>query len=551
MSFKNSILVLILLVLSIQGFGQGHKKPLKVTGGLSATTAFYSSTGISARKKPFSYVLSGNVNISIYGYSIPLSFVVSDRNSQFRQPFNQFGLSPKYKWATLHLGYRNIRFSPYVLNGHTIYGAGVELNPGKLRFGVVYGRFKRSVNIARKVDEPLLDTTNTFSRKGYSVKLGVGSQNNYVDFVFLKVADDTLSLLAQDWQKATNPQANAALGISTKLRISPSIRFSADIGYSLFTKNVFATEIDDKDAQMASDYLVPVNLSSQHYGALQTELTFKPSSRFNASLKYKRIDPGYKTMGVYYMQNDVSNYTLNMGGNLWQSKIQINTSIGLESNNLRHLRKTTTKRWIGSANLNFNLNKNFGLAANYSNYSINQMGDEVQIADSIKLYQTNSQMMINPRYMIFGKKANHVFILVYNSSQLNDKNPATNQLSGFKLNNYMFNYNLNLLKSGLGFSLGYTYAIVKMKLSDNVNSSFTIGIGKSFFQNKLRLRFSQLFSSSGQENAKQFLLRPSLSGTYKLAKHHNIRFKLYLKNGSSTAKSYTETSGDFTYSFNF
>ncbi len=551
MSFNIRILGLILLILSLHGKGQEKQKAVKITGGLAATTAFYSSTGINARKAPFSYILSGNVNVNIYGYNIPLSFVVSDKNSQFRQPFNQFGLSPKYKWVTLHLGYRNIRFSPYVLNGHTIYGAGVELNPGKFRFGAIYGRFKRKINIAHKVDEPLLDTSNIFSRKGYSVKIGYGSQNTYLDFVFLKVTDDTLSLLSQDWQKATSPQANAAFGINTKIRFASKINFHANVGYSLFTKNIFATKIEDKDVQLATDYLIPVNLSSQHYGAYEAGLTYRPSNYFNTSLKYKRIDPGYKTMGVYYMQNDVSNFTLNMGSNLWHSKIQINTSIGLESNNLRHLRKTTTKRWIGSANLNFTPNKNFGLAANYANYSINQMGDEIQIADSIKLYQTNSQIMINPRYMIFGKNANHIFILVYNNSQLNDKNPITNQFSGFKLNNYMFNYNLNLLKSGLNLSLGYNYAIVKMKLSDNVNSSFTLGIGKSFFKNKLRLRFSQLFSSSGQENAKLFLLRPSLSGTYKLAKHHNIKFKLYLKHGNSSTKSYTETSGDFTYSFNF
>ena len=550
MRFKYGFLSLLIFVFIQNGFGQEKKKTLSINGGLSATTILYSAQGIKARKSPFAYVLSGNLNLSIYGYRIPLSFVVSDKNSEFRQPFNQFGLSPKYKWIKLHLGYRNIRFSPFVLNGHTIYGAGLELNPGKLRFGVIYGRFKRKVNLARKVDEPLLDTTNTFSRKGYSVKLGFGTQTTYVDFIFLKVADDTLSLLNQDWQQSKQPQANAAFGISSKMKLSAQFSFHADLGYSLFTKNVFARKITDEDVQLASSYLVPVNLSSQHYGAYETGLDFKPSNYFNASLKYKRIDPGYKTMGVYYMQNDISNYTLNMGTNLWQSKIQVKGSIGLESNNLRHLRKTTTRRWIGSANLNFTPTKNFGLTANYSNYSINQMGDEVQIADSVKLYQTNSQMMINPRYMIFGKQASHVIVFVYNNSKLNDKNPYTNQLSGFTLNNYMLSYNLNLTKQGLGLSASYTYAKVKMKIAENTNSSFTLGVGKSFFKNKLRLRFSQLLSSSGQEGAKQILIRPSLSGNYKIAKHHNLKFKFYLKNGRSD-KNYTETSGDITYTLSF
>ncbi len=550
MRFKYIFLSLLIFVFIQNGFGQKKRKPFSINGGLSATTVFYSAQGIKARKSPFSYVLSGNVNVSIYGYRIPLSFVVSDKNTEFRQPFNQFGLSPKYKWIKLHLGYRNIRFSPYVLNGHTIYGAGAELTPGKLRFGVIYGRFKRKINRAHKVDEPLLDTTNTFSRRGYSVKLGFGSQSSYVDFVFLKVADDTLSLPNQDWQQSKQPQANAALGISSKIKLSSHLRFHADVGYSLFTKNVFARKITDKDVQLVSNYLVPLNLSSQHYGAYEAGLDFKPSNYFNTSLKYKRIDPGYTTMGVYYMQNDVSNITLNMGSNIWQSKIQVKASVGLESNNLRHLRKTTTHRWIGSANLNFTPTKNFGLTANYSNYSINQMGDEVQIADSVKLYQTNSQMMINPRYMIFGKRANHVIVFVYNNSQLNDKNPYTNQLSGFTLNNYMLSYNLNLTQQGLGVSASYTYAKVSMKTAENTNSSFTLGVGKGFFKNKLRLRFSQLFSTSGPQGAKQLLIRPAISGNYKIAKHHSLKFKCYLKSSISD-NNYTETSGDFTYTFHF
>ncbi len=550
MRFKYAFFGLLIFVFIHYGRGQEKRKPFVVNGGLSATTVLYSAQGINARKTPFSYILSGNVNISIYGYRIPLSFVVSDKNTEFRQPFNQFGLSPKYKWIKLHLGYRNIRFSPYVLNGHTIYGAGLELTPGKLRFGVIYGRFKRKINRARRVDEPLVDTTNTFSRRGYSVKLGFGTQTSYVDFVFLKVADDTLSLPQQDWQQSKQPQANAALGISSKMRLSSQLSFHADVGYSLFTKDVFARKIIDEDVQLASDYLVPVNLSSQHYGAYEAGLDFKPSNYFNAGLKYKRIDPGYTTMGVYYMQNDISNYTLDMGSNLWQSKIQIKTSIGMESNNLRHLRKTTTHRWIGSANLNFTPTKNFGLTANYSNYSINQQGDEVQIADSVKLYQTNSQMMINPRYMIFGKQAGHVIVFVYNNSRLNDKNPYTSQLSGFTLNNYMLSYNLNLSKQGLGFSASFTYAKVKMKTAENTNTSFTLGAGKSFFNNKLRLQFSQLISTSGWEDSEQLLIRPSISGNYKIAKHHSFKFKCYLKSGRSD-NNYTETSGDFTYTLSF
>jgi hypothetical protein len=547
---KSSFTAFCLLLCFSFLYGQKTQKPISVNGGISATTVFYSAQGIKARKAPFTYILSGNVNVNLYGYNIPFSFVLSDRNSKFRQPFNQFGFSPKYKWATLHLGYRNIRFSPFVLNGHTIYGVGLELNPGKFRFGIIKGRFKRKVNLSRKVDEPLLDTSNTFTRKGYSVKLGYGTSSSYIDFIFLKVSDDTLSLANEFPDRRRAPKANAALGISSKLRISNQFRWEMDIAYSLFTNNTNFPAFEDQEIAFINHYAAPVNLSSEHFGAIQSSLTYKVSKHFDLALKYKRMDPNYKTMGVYYMQNDVQNISLNIGTTFWQSKVQIKTSLGRESNNLSHLRKLTTKRWIGSANLNFNLNKNFGLSANYSNYSINQGGDAVQIADSIKLYQTNSQLMINPRYLIFGKTFNHSIIFVYNSSSLNDKNPYTEDFSSFTLNNYMLNYNINHNASGLALSLGYNYALVEMKLGKSTNSGFSIGVSKNFFKNKLRLRFSQLINKSVQNELIQTVYSPSLSGSYKILKHHNLRFKLYYKSNHSV-RSYHETTGDISYLFTF
>ena len=69
---------------------------------------------------------------SIYGLSLPFSFNVSQYSESYEDPFTQFGISPSYKWAKLHLGYRSIQFSPFVFDGQNFLGAGVELNPGSI-----------------------------------------------------------------------------------------------------------------------------------------------------------------------------------------------------------------------------------------------------------------------------------------------------------------------------------------------------------------------------------------------------------------------------------
>ena len=123
----------------------GEDPVVKVSGDLSGRFVFYNATGIDNRRDPFGYVLGGNINVDLYGLSLPFSFTYSNQESYFGQPFNQFGVSPTYKWATLHLGYRNISHSSYTLAGHQLLGAGFELNPGKLRVSFISGRLRKAV----------------------------------------------------------------------------------------------------------------------------------------------------------------------------------------------------------------------------------------------------------------------------------------------------------------------------------------------------------------------------------------------------------------------
>src|SRR5258705_13313305 len=122
---KSGILLFILLILfaekslSQQVEKMLQSKPVVLSGNLNVTTIFYNAKGIPSRYLPFNYVISGNPVLSIYGIQVPVSFVIGKQQSSFTQPFNQFGLSPSYKWITVHGGYRNLFFSPYTLAGHT------------------------------------------------------------------------------------------------------------------------------------------------------------------------------------------------------------------------------------------------------------------------------------------------------------------------------------------------------------------------------------------------------------------------------------------------
>ena len=80
----------------------GKGKPLTISGGLSINQIFYGVQGIDSRRDPYSYYASGNINVSLYGWNVPLSFSLSNQNVSYHQPFNQYGLHPNYNSSNRH-----------------------------------------------------------------------------------------------------------------------------------------------------------------------------------------------------------------------------------------------------------------------------------------------------------------------------------------------------------------------------------------------------------------------------------------------------------------
>src|SRR5689334_20763279 len=149
--FTFSIITSLLLIATMSLRAQQVEKmidakPVVVSGSFDATAIFYQANGITDRYLPFNYVISGTPVISFYGWQIPFSIIIGKQQSSFTQPFNQFGMSPSYKWITIHAGYRNLNFSPFTLAGYTFLGGGVELTPGKFRFAAMYGQFNKATS---------------------------------------------------------------------------------------------------------------------------------------------------------------------------------------------------------------------------------------------------------------------------------------------------------------------------------------------------------------------------------------------------------------------
>ena len=151
----------------------GDQKLVSLDGSITISGTKYSVAGAPRRRPPTSWTIVGTPTLSLFGISLPFNFIFSDQESNFRQPFDQFGVSPSYQWVTLHLGYNSLSYSKYTLAGITLFGAGVELNPEPLRLSVMYGRFQRPVELDTSAAGPAFCLVQPpIARRGLAVNTG-------------------------------------------------------------------------------------------------------------------------------------------------------------------------------------------------------------------------------------------------------------------------------------------------------------------------------------------------------------------------------------------
>lgn len=549
-----AVFMLLSVYAGAQDIGQlGQQKPFTINGTLGMGIGTYNSSGIEARERNFSYIFNGAPTISIYGISFPFSVVVSDQQRGFRQPFNQYGISPTYKWITLHAGWQNVQFSQFTLAGYNILGGGVELNPGKLRMGFIYGRFNKAIE--ENATEPLSFQTPAYKRTGFSAKLGWGTERNHVDVILLNAKDDPNSLKKQPVGSFLTPSENLVLGIASKFSFYDHFDFDVDMAGSIYTRNIK----DDTLKNLQLDKfefikkLVTINASTQLLTAGQASLNYH-NSFYRVGVQYRRVDPDYKSMGAYYFETDVANYTVQGAVVLFKSRMQVTGSLGFQNDNLMNDKPYTSKRNISSLGVSYNTAK-YGADVRYSNYGITQDRGLNPIIDTFRVARTNYNVNGMLRYTIGDQQLSHSFVLVANVQSLVDLNRFTSAQNQTNSKTGNFSYQLGLGKAGISLSSNFNYTVADFSTIHSVFYGPSLGIGKQLDQGKLGLNAAVSYQQQ-QNNYKNAgsIFNTNINGSYRFTKRDGANINLsYLKSNSKdvTLPSFNEvrTSLNLTHSF--
>ena len=563
MNFKFITVIFILSFLTV--IGQDLDKIKKedlvtISGSLGSMGTYYAGP---AERSPFFWQLQANLNINTPILNVPLTFVLSQQQQAFgypTQPFNQYGLSPKYKGLQLHLGYRTMRFSEFSLSGNQFLGAGLELAPKDkiFKYKCLVGRFSKA--IYGDTNDVVLGAIPTFERWGWGNHIEIGTVANNVSLLLFKAKDDANSISKlYDSSAVFKPGENLIFGVTTKQKINKDLSFDAEIDWSAYTNN---TRIQETVLQGFS-YLN--NLGSLFYANSTT--TFNKAvlanlkySKKSLGLKfgYRRIDPEYKTMGSVYLNNDFEDLTSSISYRFLKNKINFNVTGGLQRNNLKEDKVTEMLRRIYAVSANYVPNNFWNFNLQYSNFNANTQKTMVLMLDtslvplSIKNYaqvteSAGGQIMYNK------PSKDNIFSTFLTSNYQNAKVSVDDTSTS----------DATFYNASLGSSISWTKTKTSLSLLLSANKNIsqnptasTLGpslvISKTFIKKPINTSLSvSLLQSYIDAEPLGVVSNANFSANYRYKKNHSFAFNIVLASRLNSSIRETELISSLSYNYSF
>ncbi|MBK8808038.1 MAG: hypothetical protein IPO21_15905 [Bacteroidales bacterium] len=542
----------------------GKKGGVRLSGGLGLSSSYYLADAETNRQSPFLYSISGNLDLNLYGWSLPFTVSYSNRKFSTGQPFNIVGVSPTYKSLTMHIGVRNMTFSPYTLAGHSFLGGGLEYSFSKVGIAVkaMGGRFMKAI-------EPGYDSIYgvqlpSFARVGGGLMLSYTKNSSQVAIICFHAQDIKQSLAIDVDSLGIVPQSNTVYSLSLKKSINSLLTVYGEAAFSGWTKNTGDSVISDEQTFTKSIFFIPITTSTFFYNAYKAglDLNFKV---FSIGTSYQRVEPEFHTLGVYNVASDFENVTLNASTALFKKNLTLSGSFGLQRDDLNKTNASSMNRFVGSANVAIKPNEKLQLTFNYSGFNavtkVKSVEDEYientvyDQLDTMNYIQVTSSVNGSVSYKIL-ENDKVVHSVSDNASYQKADSEQGDMRFGNSLINNTIQYMLSLKETG-----------VNLGLSMNVNRSFYeatdasylgVGITTSVPAVKKKLRISLgVNGSNNYENGSKTAMLYSVNNSYslRLGKSHSfsasVRYSGRQKFADAEHSNYNTNLNEFTFALGY
>jgi hypothetical protein len=531
-------------------------KPFVMNGFINTSGSFYQGNRSDV---PRSWAINASANATLFGViSLPFSVQISDRQLDYNRPtFRRFGLSPTYKKLTLHGGYRNMNFSPYTLNAYTFLGGGLEYKAKWFRFSGMYGKLEQDWYAPTENVVSVSKLPKFYDRIAFGGKFGFGTEENHIDFMGFKFKDKYNPLLFDSLQKVgLLPVDNGVLGTDISFKLLKQVVVFGHGAVSGITENQKAIPIPveagtDYDKIIKKvDKIMTVNTSSRYSFAYNFGMNVLLG---NVSFggKFERVDPFYRSLGLYNLPNDVENLTLNANAMAFKGKLSINVIYGTQRNNLKSYESASYRRKIGALNLTTVLAKNLNWSINYANFTMNYQPKLVNINDTLRFANENNTLSSSLNYNIRKGKTSHNFNLFVAQNSFTEIGIGSNNFENVTRNGN-FNYRWSDKNTGWSFRSGLTFNRFFQGKNNIQRKGLTLGAEKDFGK-KVHLGITSAYSTNKTAEQKDgYIAR--IGGDLQYTPHPKHSFSIGLNEQvrrTKLLKPFNELQGNISYSFSF
>jgi len=360
--------------------------PIRLSGNLNLTAEGYGVSGTNPRYPSSIARAILQANVTLFDQiQLPFQLFLSTQQLALQQPFNQFGVSPRFfdGKLTLHAGYFATQFSEFTFGDARILGGGVETDLGNFRVAMLYGEARTALQA---------DTSQNFfgqyRRQTFAAKIGAGEMNRFhIGFNILYAVDDSNSIRALP--NTPPPSENLAASVVFGFPITERIDVSGEIGASLFSNDLRSPKVEDTNLPVFT-----LRYSSQLDGAAVLTINTRPLDELTIGLNGRWIGPGYVSLGYVQLQNDLFDLTLSPSLKLLSGNLLLRGSFGLRFNNLRENRLAPSSRTIANLSATAQLSQTIGIDVQYSNYGIRTTPRN----DTLRIENVAQSLVLSPRF---------------------------------------------------------------------------------------------------------------------------------------------------------
>ena len=558
-----AFLVFLMLLVTKKSYSQDvdleniYKPKFKVTGGINANTIFYTSNQDSSRE-PFSYLLSGNLNLSAFTFSIPISYSITNQgnNLGYSAPFdfNRLCIMPKYKWVKAYIGNVSMTFSPYTLSGFPFRGFGLELTPRTpFKISLMGGKLFKAIN-----QTDALGGIPVYERFGYGTKIGFEKESYKIGWIGFFAKDNQNSLTSVSANTGVTPKENWVNSLIFSTSLVKNLSLNVEYTLSVLTedtraKNVAGRSFKDKffSAKESTNYLDAVNINFD-YSIQKTKL----------GLTYERVDPNYSTLGALFFNNDLENIALRLSRPFYKDNINVTASLGLQRDDLAQNKKQNSKRIVGSINMNYKINDQINCTGSYSNFSmytnkrLNQFelinNPNIVAADTLNYRQLSQNANFNMTYA-FGKKKNQKMNFNYSiAGQANEQGGVIRKGQASTIQNYRLGHIVTFTKTKTALNSSLNYTNNQVGRLDNSVLGGSVNVSKKLLKEKLNSNLGLLYNNAKSETNSSAVMGINLNNSYTLLKKHNLTLGMVSMFRSSTDNpANNDVMLNFNYSYSF